>query len=142
MSRKDTVMAVKVVTARIDAKAKTVTLEGESGLKHKQTFAVQDGDTLKWNLEGVPTGSTARVRFVKFPKAPDTALLKKGKVVEGNGALIDGGVIAADAFDGPYSYEVDLLTPQGTTTLQCFWTDGAATLPVGMGGGDKSAGPQ
>ena len=135
-------MAVKVVTARIDAKAKTVTLEGETGLQHKRTFAVKAGDTLTWNLEGVPQGSTVRVRFVAFPKTPATALLKKGKMVEGNAALVDGGLVAAEAADGAYSYEVDLLAPQGTTTLQCFWTDGAATLPVGMGGGDKSSGPQ
>jgi hypothetical protein len=135
-------MAVKVVMAKIDAKAKTVTLEGETGLTGQKTFHVKVGDTLKWNLEGVPKGSTARVRFVKFPKTSGAALLTKGKAVEGNGAVIDGGVVDAYALDGPYSYEVDLLTPQGTTTLQCQWKDGTSTTLMDMGGGEKSGGPQ
>src|SRR4051812_26966181 len=103
MSRKDEdhVMAVKIVTAHIDAKAKTVTLEGESGLTGQHTFAVKGGDTLKWHLEGVPKGSTVRVRFVKTSGA---ALLKKGTTLEGNGAVIDGGLVNADASDGAYSY--------------------------------------
>jgi hypothetical protein len=125
-------MAQKIVTARIDAQATKVTLEGE-GVAFPNSFIVEAGDTLKWTLQDLPAGSTARVRFV----TPGAPLLKRGNTLEANGVEIDGGAVGAGAADGPYRYEVVLLTGKLETKLTCLWSDGRAT---GMGGGDKSGG--
>jgi plastocyanin len=135
-------MAEKVVTAKIDAKGKTVTFGGGPGLPFPKTFQVEVGDTIKWVLEGLPAESTARVRFAKFPNTPGTPLLVHGDTVEGNGGVINGGQIAADAFDGEYSYEIELLTAQGPTKLRCVWSDGVVPRDAPMAGGQKSGGPR
>jgi hypothetical protein len=126
-------MAEKLVTATIDEKAKTVTLEGEQGLHFPTSFDVKGGDTLNWKLQGLTAGATAGVRFLR----PGTPLLEKGNTLDGKGAVIDGGRVAAGAADGEYPYEVVLLTATGETKLTCLWRDGRTT---GMGGGDKSGG--
>jgi hypothetical protein len=129
-------MAEKIVTGKIDAKSKTVTLVGEAGLKIPFTFDVQGGDTLKWNLQGLPDGCTARVRFL----TTGAPLLKRGNTFEANGAVIDGGAVEAGAAEGDYPYVVELLTATGAATrLECLWRDGR-TLKDGLAPGKKSGG--
>jgi len=130
-------MAERIVTAKIDAKAKTVTLEG-AGLEFPLSFHVKAGDTLKWKLQGLPDKSTARVRFT----TPGAPLLKRGNTVEAHGAVIDGGAVDPGAVDGEYPYVVELLTATGAVTkLDCVWTDGTSTKKApGLAPGRKSGG--
>jgi hypothetical protein len=132
-------MAEKIVTTKIDEKANTVTLEGEQGLTFPTSFEVKGGDTLKWKLQGLTAGATARVRVLR----PGTPLLKKGNTLDGTGAVIDGGAVDAGAADGEYPYEVFLLTATGEKKLTCLWSDGKAApkkapglAPGRKGGGD------
>jgi hypothetical protein len=131
-------MTEKLVTAKIDEKARTVTFEAEQGLHFPTSFDVKGGDTLKWKLQGLTAGATARVRFL----TPGTPLLKMGNTVDGKGAVIDGGAVDAGADDGEYPYEVVLLTPTGETKLTCLWSDGKATpkKAPGLAPGRKSGG--
>lgn len=136
-------MPEKVVTARIDARAGTVTLEGERGLAFPVSFHVRAGDRLTWKLQGVPTGCRARVRFVSSPPqaAAAASLLQPGHHLDSTGGVIKGGTVDRSAVDGDYSYEIELLTPKGATRLRCVWTDGAVTKSAPMAGGVKSGGP-
>jgi hypothetical protein len=129
-------MAERIVTAKIDARAKTVTLVGEAGLTKPCTFDVKVGDTLKWRLQGLPDGSMARVRFL----TPGAPLLKRGNPVEANGAVIEGGAVNAGAAESDYPYVVELVTATGAVTkLECLWKDGS-TLKDGLAPGRKSGG--
>jgi hypothetical protein len=129
-------MAAVVVRATIDEKGKTVTFAGNEG---DPTFRVKVGDAITWQLEGVPEGSRAQVRFEPLLKAAGTPLLEHGHLVEGNRETINAAV-GKDAPDGDYSYEIELLSAQGTPTkLACLWTTGGRTR---MAGGQKSGGPR
>ena len=131
-------MAEKLVTATIDEKARTVTLQGEQGLHFPTSFDVKGGDNLNWKLQGLAAGATARIRFL----TPGTPLLKKGNTLDGKGAVIAGGAVDAGAADGEYPYEVVLLTATGETKLTCVWSDGK-TPPKktpGLAPGRKSGG--
>jgi hypothetical protein len=134
-------MAQKIVTAKIDPKARTVTLTGEPGLMFPMSFHVQGGDTLKWRLVDVPAGSAARIRFVESPGP--TPLLKRGNTVDGNDAEIDGGGVDPNAPDGHYSHDFFLLTAKGEDKLRCVWSDGTTTKPTPQdrAPGKKSGGP-
>ena len=129
-------MAAVVVRATIDEKGKTVTFAGSGG---DPTFRVKVGDAITWQLEGVPEGSRAQVRFEPLLKAAGTPLLEPGHLVEGNGDTIKAAV-GKDAFDGDYSYEIELRSAQGATTkLACLWSTRVRTR---MAGGQKSGGPR
>jgi hypothetical protein len=89
-------------------------------------------------MVNLPTGSTARVKFVSFPTTHEVALLSRGNVIESAGAEINGGPVNPDAFAGPYFYVVELLNGFDVTRLECVWPDGR---PSGMGGGIKTGKP-
>jgi hypothetical protein len=100
---------------------------------------VKVGDAITWQLEGVPEGSRAQVRFEPLLEAAGTPLLEHGQLVEGIGQTIKGAV-GQDALDGDYSYEIELRSAQGATTkLACLWSTGVRTR---MAGGQKSGGPR
>lgn len=133
-------MPEKVVTLRIDANAKEVTFEGERGLAFPNTFRVSPGDSVKWVLQGVPTGAAARVRFVRSTNEGEATLFERGNTFEADGVVINSGPVDANASDGEYRYEIDLVTPNGATKLECVWSDSATTKRAEMAGGEKSGG--
>ena len=133
-------MAAVVVRATIDAKGKTVTFAGSGG---DPTFRVKVGDAITWQLEGVPEGSAPMFGSSPFSRRPGRRCSSTGNSVEGNGAVINGGAVAQDAFDGDYSYEIELLTAQGgTTKLACLWTHGTSkATPRTWPEGKRAEGP-
>jgi hypothetical protein len=134
-------MADKKVTAKVDATAQTVVLKGEPGLEFPMNFDVKTGDTLTWVLQDCPPGSIGRIRFVESPgPAP---LLERGNEADGSGLVIEGGIVAAKAPVGNYSYDFFLVTAGRETKLRCVWSNGTTTKPTpkDRAPGKKSGGP-
>lgn len=143
------------ITGGIDVAGESVTLSAErDGVRLPPTFEVGNEDTLTWHLRDakVPTktafeGVTARVRFVEFPNPSDPRpLVEGGKRLDAapNG-VITGGRVRADAFNGDYRYEVELVGPTGAPKhLTCSWAaidpNGVAEV-TGMGGIKRGGGP-
>ena len=133
-------MPDKEVKATVDAAGRRVTLIGEGGPADRVTFRVTNGDTLRWNLVGLPAdGSTLTIRVVGFPSGhPPVPLLVRGNELRSQGTVVDGGPVNRRCHPGAYTYDVFLVNAAGQETkLECRWGGG----PMDMGGGEKSGKP-
>ena len=132
----------RVVHARISVSRSEVVLHGtQPALKGHDTFDVEKGDTVKWEVQGAPAAAKVRVRFVAVSGAGRVVPFADGKnVLEASTGVIVSGAVAGQ---GParYAYVVELVEGNTVTNLTCFWTSGGGTLKTEMGGGVESGGP-
>jgi hypothetical protein len=137
------------VTARIDIQGQRVVLSAiQSALPRPRTpldtFLVQPGDTLQWelrNAEGAPTGfDDIQVRFVSAPIGGQ-ALLTAGDLLRADGSAVIRGTVSDAASNGHYLYRFEQAgSPSGEArTLVCFWKRNANR--TGMAGGEKEPQP-
>ena len=92
-----------------------------------------------------PEGSTVRVKFVGFVKAPEpplkapeAPLFEAGNVLEARSGVISG-VIGVGAGEGLYTYVVELVDREGRATeLERVSSDGK---PMPKAGGVRPPGP-
>jgi hypothetical protein len=112
-----------VLEGRIDPGAGTVTFQSADTLD--LPLEVHLGDSVRWDLAGVPAGWRSRIRFVRFPDGPEPTLLAHGNSLEGE-RTIDGGTIQPSA-DGLYAYVIELVGGKGAVTRLDVVTQGGET---------------
>ena len=118
----------------IDPKDKKVTFfSSQPNLKSPNTFVVEDGDEVIWNLQNATGGDVPKgisIKFVAFP-AGCKPLFKAGDTLTPQGNEIRG-LISPDAAGGLYLYQL-LVGPE---TLACLWANPGdeAERTVGAGG--------
>jgi hypothetical protein len=131
------------VIARIDTtdeKNKKVTFFSRQPLKSPNTFVVNDGDEVIWNLQNATGGDLQNgvisIKVVAFP-AGCKPLFKAGDTLTAQGNEIRGS-ISPDAAGGLYLYQL-LLGPE---TLACLWANPGGNPEETVGaGGHKSPPP-
>jgi len=141
-------MANVTVTVDIDKQNKKATFTPQEAVSTRHdTFRVQKGDTLTWELRDAqgkaappPAGFEAVITFVDLPKG-SLPLLRGGNTVKTSGKVASG-IVSDQAFKGRYHYRMDLVSPKEKIELTCFWgLPGEPAESAPMVGGENSAGP-
>jgi hypothetical protein len=144
-------MAKVTVIVNIDKKNKKATFTPKEAVSSRlDTFRVQKGDTLTWDLRDAqgtaappPAGFEAVITFVDFPKGsqPARPLLSGGNTVKTSGSVASG-TVSDQAFKGRYHYRMALVSPAEKIELACFWSlPGQPSESAAMVGGENSGGP-
>jgi hypothetical protein len=121
----------RIIRARINAAAGTVTFTAAPGVAPGLTFHAGRGDTLIWQLSGGEDSSPS-VQFGPAPPSP----VSESEPLTPQGSKI-AGTIRGDAVLGDYRYKFNILGPGGTPkTLDCIWeSEAGGTMAIEMGGG-------
>ena len=120
-----------VLEGRVRPRVGTVTFPSAGSVT--DPVEVHHDENVRWELDGVPAGWRARIRFVQFPHGSEPTLLAHGNTLEGDGA-IDGGLVQFAAPDGPYAYVIELVDGKGSVKQLEVIAHGETTTRAKKGG--------